>query len=332
MDGDGTAGLAALRRALAQIEPASLADGTVADLVDQLGGIVAAAQAALVRAVGVADVTGVWGRSVPAARRGGGAGEQPGVAGGCGPGCPAALGGQPSRPDGPGGPGSHGGPYTVAGWVAGRTRMTGAAAAALLVAARALTVLPVLAAAFRRGEVSLDHVLALTAPLTSAARLVAFAGPAEAELTALARRSGPAEVRAAVADWLRDADPSGVLRDAEAAWQIRALTLIPAPPGCAQAHPGGWVTLAGRVPVDDAGTLLDALLVAARATAGPADGRAPAQRRADALLTVARCYLAAAGHLTTAARSALPQPCSGTGSAVPSAGRCSSRDSASRSC
>ncbi|OHV34405.1 MULTISPECIES: DUF222 domain-containing protein [Pseudofrankia] len=326
MDGDGMTALAALRQALAEIEPASLADGAVADLVGQLGGVIAAAQAALVRAVGAADLADGWGR--PGRR---------GTAGASGPAGPAGTrpGGCPTGPDGAGdraGRGGVDGRPTLVGWVAGRARLTDATAAALLGAARALTSLPVLAEAFRRGEVSLDHVLALTAPLTSPPRLVALAGPVEAELTALARRAGPAQVRAAVNHWLRDADPAGVERDADAAWRARSLSLVPAPPGCAEAHPGGWVTIAGSVPVDDARTVLDALRLADQVTAGPADVRAPAQRRADALLTVASCYLAAASHLTTAARSESPPPCSGTGSAVPSAGRCSSRHSAFRSC
>ncbi|MDT3440559.1 MULTISPECIES: DUF222 domain-containing protein [unclassified Pseudofrankia] len=326
MDGDGVAVLEALRHALAEIEPASLPDGAVVDLLSQLGGVIAAAQAALVRAVGAAELAGVWGRS--GLRGTAGASGPAGAADTCAVRCSAG----PDGDGGQAGPGGEDGRPTPAGWIAGRARLTVAAAAALLVAARALAGLPVLAEAFRRGEVSLDHVLALTAPLTSPPRLVAVAGPVETELTALARRAGPDQVRAAVTHWLRDADPAGVERDAAAAGRVRSLSLVPVPPGCAEAHPGGCVTIAGSVPVDDATTLLDALRLAARATAGPADARVPAQRRADALLTVARCYLAAAGHLTTAARSELPQPCSGTGSEAPSVGRCSSRGSASRSC
>ncbi|ONH33225.1 DUF222 domain-containing protein [Pseudofrankia asymbiotica] len=326
MDGDKAAALGALRHALAEIEPASLPDGAAVDLLSQLGGVIAAAQAALVRVAGAAELAGVWGRADLR-----GATRAQGPAGAAGP---CAL----RRSVGPGGDGDRAGAGgadgrpTPAGWIAGQARLTVTAAAALLVAARALTGLPVLAEAFRRGEVSLDHVLAVTAPLTSPSRLVALAGPVEAELTALARRAGPDQVRAAVTHWLRDADPAGVERDAVAAGRARSLSLVPVPPGCAEAHPGGWVTIAGSVSADDARTLLDALRLAARASAGSADARAPARRRADALLTVARCYLAAAGHLTTAARSDLPPSCSGTGSEVPSAGRCSSRGSASRSC
>jgi hypothetical protein len=318
MDGDRVAALEALRGALAEIEPASLPGGAAVELVGQLGGVVAAAQAALVRAVGAAELSGAWGRL----GLGGAAGTD------------GSAGAADIRGDGfPVGPGAVGGPPgyhregsepTPAGWIAGRARLTAAAAAALLVAARALAGLPVLAEAFRRGEVSLDHVLALTVPLTSPARLVALAGPVEAELTALARRTGPAQVRAAVTRWLGDADPAGAERDADAAWQARSLSLVPVPPGCTGGHPGGRVAIAGSVPVDDAGILLDALRLAAQASAGPADARTPAQRRADALLTVARCYLAAAGHLATAGRSDSPPPCSGAGSAPYSAGRCPS--------
>jgi len=318
MDGNGTVALEGLRRALAEIEPTSLPGGAVAELVSQLGAVVAAAQAALVRAVGAAELTDAWGRAglgVPGTKRA----EHPwGSVGAVGPAGSAGVNGQTGS----------------VGWVAGRAHLTVGAAAALLFAARALRSLPVLAEAFRRGEVSLDHVLALTAPLTSPPRLAALAGPAEAELTELARRAGPAQVRAAVTRWLRDADPVGAGRDAAAAWDARSLSLVPEPPGCAEAHPGGRVTIAGSVPIEDAGTLLAALRLAAQAAAaaGPVDARVPAQRRADALLTVARCYLAAVGHLTTAGRSEPPPPCSDTGSAVRSADGCSSRCSASRRC
>lgn len=261
MDRDERLSLAALRRALAEIEPTQLPPEAVVELAVQLVAVVAAAQAALVRAVG-------------------------------------AVAGPPARPaagvradDGSGSP---------AGWLARRTRLTWGTTAALLVAARALSGLPVLAEAFRRGDVGLDHVLALTSPLTSAARVVALSGPAEAELTALARRADPGEVRAAVEHWLRDADPTGAAGDAEAARRARSLSLLPVPVGTAE-RLGARVTISGTVPVDDARLLLDALGLAARATAGPGDCRNPAQRRADALLTVARCYRAIA-HLTTAAR------------------------------
>jgi len=244
--------LVALCRALAEIEPAALPPPAVAELVVQLTEVVSAAQAALVRAIGAA-----------AGSRGAAADV------------PAAIAGPPP----------------VLGWLARRARLTWAASAALLVAARALARLPVLAGAFRHGEVGLDHVLAVTVPLTSSPRLIALSGPAEVELTALARRADPAAVRTAVDHWLREADPGGVARDAAAARHARSLSLLPVP---AAGDPGGRVTIAGTVPVDDARTLLDALRLAAPTTAGPGDSRSPAQRRADALLTVARCYSATA--------------------------------------
>ncbi|WP_238429146.1 DUF222 domain-containing protein [Frankia nepalensis] len=256
MDGDGGAALAALCRALAEIEAGP--DDAVEDLVIGLAGVVAAAHAALVRAIGAAERAGAWASD-------------------------ATTGGEPP------------GPPTAVGWLAGRARLTRAAAATLLGCARALVGLPVLAEAFRRGEVSLDHVLALTAPLTDPPRLAALAGPAEAELTELARRTGPAEVRAAVGCWLRGADPAGVNREAAAARTARSLSLLPVQPGGDSGAPGR-VAIAGCVPVDDARMLLDALRLAA--PAGLGGTHTPAQRRADALLAVARGYLegAAARH------------------------------------
>jgi hypothetical protein len=76
------------------------------------------------------------------------------------------------------------------------------------------------------------------------------------------------------------------------------LSLLPVPAGLA-VRPGGRVTIAGTVPVEDAQALLDALRLAAPTAAQPGASGSPAQRRADALLTVARCYRA----FTTAARS-----------------------------
>ncbi|WP_045879974.1 DUF222 domain-containing protein [Pseudofrankia sp. DC12] len=263
MDQEERDSLAALRRALAAIEPTALQPEAAVELIAQLVGVVAAAQAALVRAVGAA--AGSRARADAAAARSG----------------------DDAAP--------------AAGWLARRARLTWAAAAALLVAARALSGLPVLAAAFRRGDVGLDHVLALAIPATSTPRLVALAGPAEAELTALARRADPGEVRLAVDHWLRDVDARGVASDVEAARRARSLSLLTVPAGAA-GRPGGRVTIHGTVPVDDARTLLDALRLAARVTAGPGDSTSPAQRRADALLAMARCYRAIAD-LTTAARS-----------------------------
>ncbi|MBL7551834.1 DUF222 domain-containing protein [Frankia sp. AgB1.9] len=263
MDQEERDSLAALRRALAAIEPTALPPEAAAELIGQLVGVVAAAQAALVRAVGAA--AGSRARTAAAGPRSAGDAAQP------------------------------------AGWLAQRTRLTWAAAAALLVAARALSALPVLADAFRRGDVGLDHVLALAIPVASAPRLVALAGPAAAELTALARRADPGQVRAAVDRWLRDVDPRGVAGDAEAARRARSLSLLTVPAGAA-GGPDGQVTICGTVPVDDARTLLDALRLAARVAAGPGDARNPAQRRADALLVMARCYRAVTD-LTTAARS-----------------------------
>jgi hypothetical protein len=279
MDVDEEPPLAWLRRALAQIEPAALPSGAAVDLVVGLTGVVAAAQAALVRAVGAADQAGASGPlggeagEPPAGRPTRAAGVEP--AGWAGP----AAG----RPDQPADPDS---------WLADRARLTWAAAAALRAAARALVDLPLLAEAFRQGDVSLDHVFALTVPLTSPARRAALAGPVEAELTACARRAGPVYVRAAVDRWLRRADPAGAAADADGARLARSLSLLPVPAGAAT-RPDGRVALVGALPAEDARTLLDALAVAGQAPAMP-DTCSPARRRADALLTIARWYLATA--------------------------------------
>jgi hypothetical protein len=287
MDMDEEPPLAWLRRALARIEPAALPPAATVDLVVGLTGVVAAAQAALVRAVGAADQAGVWASGPLACAVGEPPAGRPTRAAGARPAgwaCPAA--------------GQSGQSADSGSWLADRARLTWAAAAALRATARALADLPLLAEAFRQGDVSLDHVFALTVPLTSPARRTALAGPVEAELTAFARRAGPAYVRAAVDRWLRRADPAGATADADGARLARSLSLLPVPAGAAT-RPDGPVALAGALPAEDARALLDALAAAEQAPAAPGEPRSPARRRADALLTIARWYLATARALAT---------------------------------
>ncbi|MBX6391781.1 MAG: DUF222 domain-containing protein [Frankia sp.] len=301
--------LRGLRRTLAAIEPGELPPDALPRLVTELAAVVAASQAALVRAADALERATRVPAPDGAGRRAGPAGTGAGAAGQPAPGR-VADGAAPSGRFAPRPPLAG----SAMGWLIRAARLTDTAAVVLLVAARALGSLPTLAAAFRAGEVGLDHVLALTVPLTTPGRLAAFAGPVEADLTALARRASPAETRSALVEWLERADPAGAAGNAESARLARSLS-VRSVPGGAALHPCGRVMVTATLPVDAARTLLTALgLAAYRTAAGPPDDPAgpaggagweptPGQRRADALLALARHYLATAPLVTTTARS-----------------------------
>jgi Domain of unknown function (DUF222) len=170
-----------------------------------------------------------------------------------------------------------------AGWVAARTRLTRPAAAGVANAARRLVHVPQLADAFRQGDVGLDHVVAVTGALTTKARCEQAGGRPDTIFTVLARQADAQVVRRAVTHWLEQADPDGIAKDEQAAYQARGFHASPSWKGNTY--------LNGQLHPEGGETLLAALRAAIGGPPGPDDDRTAAQRRADALIDIARFYL-----------------------------------------
>jgi hypothetical protein len=170
-----------------------------------------------------------------------------------------------------------------AGWVAARSRLTRPAAAGVANAARRLTHVPQLAEAFRQGDIGLDHVVAVTGALTSRERCAQAAGRPDTIFTVLARQADAQVVRRAVTYWLEHADPDGIAKDEQAAYRARAFHASPSWKGTTY--------LSGQLHPEGGETLLAALRAAMGGPPGPDDDRTAAQRRADALVDIARFYL-----------------------------------------
>ncbi len=175
---------------------------------------------------------------------------------------------------------------TARGWLSGFGRLSPAGASAWLARGRLLRALPALAAAAGRGTVSAEH-LAKVADLASRVGVDQLA-PFDEILADLAAAANPAEVAKACERIAAHLDPDGPDPDPDGAFDRRELTL---------SRQGSLLYLRGRLDPEGAAALRTALEALMRP---PADGdlRTAGQRRADALVDLARLPLTA-GQLPT---------------------------------
>ena len=177
------------------------------------------------------------------------------------------------------------GAVSTAAWLRGACRLSPGEAGERVRTARVLADdLPVTADALAAGDLSYAHarVLAAAAPELPADKL----GALEPVLVEAARHADPARLRAVLADLRAHADPAGAEAAAAAAHDRRRLTVA--------GTFAGAVVLDGVLDPEGGATVLAALAPLA-APGGADDDRTPAQRRADALVELARRALDGAG-------------------------------------
>ena len=165
---------------------------------------------------------------------------------------------------------------TTQAWLVAYGRMSYPAAKGWLTRARVLRDLPVLAAAAGRGEVSSEHV-AKVADLVHRLDVVTVREFDEtlADLAATAR---PADLANACERIVAHKDPDGRPPDPERDHERREFTI---------SRSGSMFALRGRLDLEGGASLLTAL-VALMKPPPPTDLRTPTQRRADALVELAR--------------------------------------------
>ena len=168
---------------------------------------------------------------------------------------------------------------TTRTWLIAFGRLSQGAAGGWLAQARLLRQFPALAAKARAGSVSAEQVrlVVALADRVGVEKVVAF----DAILADLAASAGPAELARACDRLVAHLDPDGPAPDPAEAFERRELTL---------SRSGAMTYLRGRLDPEGAAavqTALDALM----RPAGPDDLRTPAQRRADAAVDLARLAL-----------------------------------------
>ena len=168
---------------------------------------------------------------------------------------------------------------TTRTWLIAFGRLSQGAAGGWLVQARLLRQFPALAARAGAGSVSAEQVrlVVALADRVGVEKVVPF----DAILADLAASAGPGELARACDRLLAHLDPDGAQPDPAEAFERRELTL---------SRSGAMTYLRGRLDPEGAAavqTALDALM----RPAGPDDLRTPAQRRADAAVDLARLAL-----------------------------------------
>src|SRR5690349_12022741 len=175
---------------------------------------------------------------------------------------------------------------TAKAWLESFGRMTPIAASAWVKRARLLGELPALRAAALAGTVTIDH-LRRVFDLIGRVGLTAVV-PFDELLATLSATVAPADVHKACDYIAAHIDPDGPDPDPHGAFERRGLTL---------ARVGGMIVLRGQLDPEAGAALLTAL-DAAMAPPRDDDLRTPAQRRADALMTIVNQVLGA-GELPT---------------------------------
>src|ERR1700755_834632 len=170
---------------------------------------------------------------------------------------------------------------TTRTWLVAFGRMSQGAASGWLARARLLRELPQLAAAGRAGRVSAEHV-GKVADLVSKGG-VAAVREVDPILTEWAGVSRPQEVAAACERIRAHVDPDGAAPDPHGAFERRQFTL---------ARCGSMVSVRGQVEPEGAAAVMTAIVAMMEPPAGD-DLRTPAQRRADAVVELARLGLTA---------------------------------------
>lgn len=169
------------------------------------------------------------------------------------------------------------GSVSTAAWLRRTCRLAPGAARERVVVARQLTDLPATAAQIAAGDISYRHA-ALIATATAELPEAADREPAETILLEAAGRTDPANLRKLTTHLQFVLDPDGSRQRGEDAHQRRRLFVSPVL--------DGRFALDGSLDAEGGATVLAALSALGSPTAG--DERTPAQRRADALVELAR--------------------------------------------
>ena len=166
---------------------------------------------------------------------------------------------------------------TTRRWLEARTRLSAGQAAGLVSTARAVRDhLPGTRDALAAGQISAAHAGVISGVVRAVG--VEHAQAAEPILLRLAREAEPSVVRRATAELLAVLDPAAAEQALHRDYQRRCVTLAVA---------GGRGYLHGVLDLESTETLA-AALGALMAPAGPGDARDAGQRRADALVDLAR--------------------------------------------
>ncbi|MGI8682504.1 MAG: DUF222 domain-containing protein [Mycobacteriales bacterium] len=171
------------------------------------------------------------------------------------------------------------GALSTAAWLRSACRLAPGAARERVVVARELAELPTTAAELAAGDISYRHAALIA---TATAELPeADTGPAESILLTAARRMNPATLAKLTTRLRYVLDPDGARRRAQDVYEGRRLFVSPVL--------DGRFALDGSLDPEGGATVLAALTALGAPTAG--DSRSPAQRRADALVALARRHL-----------------------------------------
>jgi Domain of unknown function (DUF222) len=175
------------------------------------------------------------------------------------------------------------GAISTTSWLRHRCKLTGASASERVAMARHLAELPQTAAAFGRGEVGYEQARVIT----RAAESVGDEAMKDAEhiLVEAAGRLDPQQLQIAADHLKHYFAPEGALRDANSEHDRRALYISPLLDG---------FRIDGHLD-REGGACVVAALEALLPPRGADDTRTPAQRRADALVELARQRMEAAG-------------------------------------
>jgi len=173
------------------------------------------------------------------------------------------------------------GAKSASAWITAQCRIPSSVSHRRVALGRALRELPATEAAWRRGDVAIDHVSALARARNE--RTADALARDEAFLVGQARVLSFRSFTRVLAYWSQHADPDGVESDAERAVADRRLDL-------SQTFQGTWI---GELRLDPIrGTIVSNVLRAIEEELFADDGgtespRTPAQRRADALVEMA---------------------------------------------
>ena len=168
-------------------------------------------------------------------------------------------------------------------WLTGHCRLSGAEATGVLRAARRLSALPELEAAYAAGAVGASHVQVVTGAVTPA-RIAAAAdagielATTDRVLTEAARALGPEDTGKAARRWVAGVDPDGLLDDS--AGLPRVLRMAPSS--------GGRVYLSGHLDPVGGETVHAALEAVMNGHRPAGDRRTHAERQGDALVELCR--------------------------------------------
>jgi hypothetical protein len=176
------------------------------------------------------------------------------------------------------------GSLTSKAWLRWNCRLTHSAASDRVEVAREMQSLPVTSQALAAGEISYQHAALIARTAQRLGKL--WPADAEAILIPAAKEVDPGRLRFATMQLRYCLEPSGVLADTNDQDERRFLHLN-------QAF-GGIFVLNGQFGADDGATLKAALMSVLRPPAEN-DDRSPAQRRADAMIDLARRQLDGGG-------------------------------------